>query len=334
MPPPLFTVLIDTFNYAHFIEEAVESVLNQDFPGDQVEILVVDDGSKDNTAERLKQYGSRVTYLYKPNGGQASAFNLGLAHATGEYVALLDADDYFLPGKLRRLAEAFEKAPEAGMVYHRLEEFNSQTGARTDGSFVALSGFVSRDRKALLSYVLYPTSALAFRRRLLEPLLPIPEELTIQADSHLTGLIIFLAPIAAISESLAVYRVHGNNLFNVPGSGFDLKRTERRISTRKFLMDDMKHWLRANGHNPDEPVLREFFMQWFLTQEADEFTINPPSRWRLFLHLIRYNKYFRPRMSARHLAMNYLQAFAAPVLGPNHLHLVEDVVKKLKSKTN
>ena len=96
MPQPLFTVLIDSFNYGHFIEEAVDSVLAQDFPADQIEIIVVDDGSTDNTAERLKKYQDRIRYFYKTNGGQASAFNLGLSHAQGEFVALLDADDYFL----------------------------------------------------------------------------------------------------------------------------------------------------------------------------------------------------------------------------------------------
>jgi glycosyltransferase involved in cell wall biosynthesis len=333
MRQPLFTVLIDSFNYGHFIEEAVDSVLTQDFPADQIEIIVVDDGSTDDTAEHLKKYGNRIKYLYKNNGGQASAFNLGLSHAQGDLVALLDADDYFLPNKLRRLSEEFSKAPDAGMVYHRLQEFNSRTGVRIESSFVPISGFIAKDRNALLSYVLYPTSALAFRRSLLQPLLPVPESLTIQADSHLTGLIIFLAPIVAISESLAVYRVHGNNLFNVPGSGFDAKRTERRVATRQFLIDDMQQWLRSHGHNLQDPLLHELFMQWSLTQEADQFTLNSPGRWQLFVHLLRYNRYFRPRLSPRHLAMNYLQAFAAPVLGFNHLHLVEDVVKKLKKNT-
>src|SRR6266852_114001 len=94
------TVLIDTYNYGHFIEEAIESVLSQDFPSEKMEILVVDDGSTDDTAERVRKYGERVKYLYKDNGGQASAFNYGSARARGEYVALLDADDYWLPGKL------------------------------------------------------------------------------------------------------------------------------------------------------------------------------------------------------------------------------------------
>ena len=105
---PIVTVLIDTFNYGHFIDEAIRSVLVQDFPAEQMEIIVVDDGSTDDTRERVAQYADRVQYFYKPNGGQASAFNFGIGKARGEYVALLDADDYWLPSKLSKVVKAFE----------------------------------------------------------------------------------------------------------------------------------------------------------------------------------------------------------------------------------
>ena len=73
MSGPSVTVLIDTYNYGQYIEEAVESVLTQEFPREQREILVVDDGSTDDTAERLKKYSDDIRYVRKPNGGQASA---------------------------------------------------------------------------------------------------------------------------------------------------------------------------------------------------------------------------------------------------------------------
>jgi len=69
------TVLIDTYNYGRYIEEAIESVLAQDFPAEEMEILVVDDGSTDDTRARVGKYADRVKYIYKKNGGQASAFN-------------------------------------------------------------------------------------------------------------------------------------------------------------------------------------------------------------------------------------------------------------------
>src|ERR1700758_2803042 len=119
MRAPYFSVLIDTYNYGQYVEEAVSSVLAQDFPPEEREILVVDDGSTDDTAARLRRFGNAIRYLYKSNGGQASAFNYGFANAHGEFVALLDADDVWLPEKLSRLSEVFERNPDTGMAYNR-----------------------------------------------------------------------------------------------------------------------------------------------------------------------------------------------------------------------
>src|SRR5260370_27752969 len=102
MKAPLFTVVIDTYNYREFIEEAISSALAQDFPASQREILVVDDGSTDDTRQRLLKYRGEILYLRKQNGGQASAFNFGFEHARGEVIALVDSDDICVPGKVRR----------------------------------------------------------------------------------------------------------------------------------------------------------------------------------------------------------------------------------------
>src|SRR5438552_8026864 len=163
MRTPLISVLIDTYNYGRYIEQAIDSVLAQDFSTAEREILVVDDGSTDDTPERMRKYGPAITYLRKRNGGQASAFNFGLTRAGGKIVALLDADDYWLPGKLRRLAEEFEKNPEAAMVYHAVRELRSIDGSVKDGGLPLVSGFLPACAKDLLSYVLYPASFLAFR---------------------------------------------------------------------------------------------------------------------------------------------------------------------------
>ena len=150
---PVITVLIDAYNYGRFIEQAIESVLSQDFAMEQVEILVVDDGSTDDTAERVKKYGGAIRYLRKENGGQASAFNLGFAEARGEFVFTLDADDYFLPGKLRRVMEEFEKHPELGMIYHRLMELDDKSGKLREARFAfsLISGFLPDDKEKLVA---------------------------------------------------------------------------------------------------------------------------------------------------------------------------------------
>ena len=134
------TVLIDAYNYGRFIEEAIESVLSQDFAMEQVEILVVDDGSTYDTAERVKKYGGAIRYLRKENGGQASAFNLGFAEARGEFVFTLDADDYFLPA-IARMTEEFEKHPNWGIVDHRLMDLDDKSGKLREARFAFSADF-------------------------------------------------------------------------------------------------------------------------------------------------------------------------------------------------
>jgi glycosyltransferase involved in cell wall biosynthesis len=118
--PPV-TVLIDTYNYGHFLGRAIESVMGQTYPSTSIEILVVDDGSTDKTAEVVEQYGDRVRYIRKARGGQASAINEGFRQARGDIICLLDADDYFYPDKVRRVVAEFQSGPAVGLVHDRFD---------------------------------------------------------------------------------------------------------------------------------------------------------------------------------------------------------------------
>src|SRR5215472_18218165 len=158
MKAPYFTVLIDAYNYGRYVEEAVLSALAQDFPAAEREILVVDDGSTDDTAARLRKFGNEIRYLYKANGGQASAFNYGFANARGEVIALLDADDVWLPNKLTRLREVFGQSPDAGMAYHRLYWWDGANESQADRYFIPVSECVPENRSALLQYPMARTS--------------------------------------------------------------------------------------------------------------------------------------------------------------------------------
>jgi len=232
MKAPYFTVLIDTYNYGEYVEEAVSSAVAQDFPAEEREILVVDDGSTDDTQERLRKFGKAIRYLRKPNGGQASAFNFGFANARGEVIALLDADDVWLPAKLERVYEEFERHSAAGMVYHRVHLWNGVSDISEDTYFIPISGRVTENRRALLQYPMVGTSCLAFRREALLKLLPVPESLRFQADAYLTALIIFVAEVAAVPEFLGKYRLHGANLFQTNAERIALSRIGRRMAMR------------------------------------------------------------------------------------------------------
>lgn len=101
------TVIIPTYNHAKFISEAIESVLNQDYPKEKIEIIVIDDGSTDNTKEIVKKY-KKVRYYYQKNQGQASALKRGIQKSTGEYIFFLNADDLFLNNKISCFVNIFE----------------------------------------------------------------------------------------------------------------------------------------------------------------------------------------------------------------------------------
>jgi glycosyltransferase involved in cell wall biosynthesis len=324
MKEPKITVLIDTFNYGHFIDEAIESVLSQTFPMEQAEILVVDDGSTDDTPDRMKKYGSRIRYLRKSNGGQASAFNFGLARAHGEIVALLDADDRWMPDKLFCVMREFEKHPEAGLVYHRLREYDMQTGKSRDAPFEAISGFVPSNLKHMILFQGFTTSSLAFRRSAIESLLPIPEMLKIQADAYLGNLVIFVTSVAAIDRPLAIYRIHGSNLYYHPESAEESERLRRRIDTRRVLVDGMTTWFRSHGYDTRRPEVRSALLRWVILSERDEYKLSPPSRIRFFWHLMKSYSYNGVLMSWRIRAVNYFNAMGALIVGYKHFPTLEE----------
>ena len=102
---PLVSVIINNYNYGHFLGEAIDSVLNQTYPN--IEIVVVDDGSTDNSREIISSYQEKIISVLKENGGQASAFNAGFAASRGDIIFMLDSDDIFVPEKVAEVVNIF-----------------------------------------------------------------------------------------------------------------------------------------------------------------------------------------------------------------------------------
>jgi glycosyltransferase involved in cell wall biosynthesis len=124
----LVSVIIPSYNYAKFVPDAVESVLAQTYS--TLEVIVVDDGSTDDTQEVLKnRFGDRIRILYQENKGLPAARNTGIRNATGEFVALLDADDWWLPTKLEKQMAVMEREPAVGVVYCGSLRVNLETGS-------------------------------------------------------------------------------------------------------------------------------------------------------------------------------------------------------------
>ena len=115
MKAPLVSVIIPSYNSAHFLNRSVDSVLAQTHKN--IEIIIIDDGSTDDTAEVIKRFADKVRYHYQENRGLAGARNAGIELARGQYIQFLDADDWIAAEKLERQVTQFEKSPEISVVY-------------------------------------------------------------------------------------------------------------------------------------------------------------------------------------------------------------------------
>lgn len=120
---PLITAIIAVHNGEAYLAEAIESVLQQTWPS--LELIIVDDGSTDSSAQIVQSYGDRIRYHYQENAGLGAARNAGIAMARGNYIAFLDADDLWPPQKLERQMEFLKRNPDAGMVFGLAEQFHS-----------------------------------------------------------------------------------------------------------------------------------------------------------------------------------------------------------------
>lgn len=112
---PKVSVIIPTYNRAHLVEKAIQSVLDQTFP--DFEVIVVDDGSTDNTRKVVSQFKDKVRYIYQDNKGRSAARNCGMRHSRGQYITFLDSDDHYLPDKLGIQVESMDKNPGYAMSY-------------------------------------------------------------------------------------------------------------------------------------------------------------------------------------------------------------------------
>jgi glycosyltransferase involved in cell wall biosynthesis len=213
---PFVTVMMASYNYGAFVGQAIQSVLHQTY-GD-FELIVCDDGSTDNSCEVIQRYvdrDQRVQLVRKPNGGQASCWNVAYLHSRGDLLCPLDADDAFYPSKLATLIDHFRRHPDSGLAVHAMTVLNGS------GREVQQIPFFTRFERGWIAesvirrggrWRYMPSSGLGFRRELSRFLFPIPEQtFRIHTDSLVVTLAPLLTKVIAVEEPLSYYRVHGSN---------------------------------------------------------------------------------------------------------------------------
>ncbi len=203
MRQPLVTIVTPSFNQGRFIRATIDSVLNQDYP--DIEYIIMDGGSTDETAAVVEQYASRLTWISERDRGQSHAVNKGFQMARGEIVAWLNSDDILLPGAVRHAVEALARRPEAGAVYG--EGFQIDEHGDRKGRFPWTEPFNLWKLVFLWDYILQQT--VFFRRSVVAEVGWLDESLNWSMDWDLLIRIGSRYRLAYIPEYLGCLREHG-----------------------------------------------------------------------------------------------------------------------------
>lgn len=252
---PLVSAVILNHNYGRYLPDAVESVLAQDFSADELEILVVDNASTDDSVERLAPYLGRVRLVPNTDSGQVHGFHVGMREASGEWIALLEADDLWVKGKLRKTLERLRQEPEAAMAQHWMLQVDDQKRPLPGYTYPPGPDRFGLDDLLACNMAYAGTSCLVFDARRIKPFLPFPESALYGADICLRYAAVLLGPILNIPETLALRRIHGANTF---GESIleSPEKLEQALPFHNTLVDYCFGLLEQHGIRPD-PAYRE-----------------------------------------------------------------------------
>ncbi|MDH5722392.1 MAG: glycosyltransferase family 2 protein [Alphaproteobacteria bacterium] len=233
------SVIIPNYNYGRYLPHAIDSVLNQTTPVD--EIIVVDDGSTDSSKSILESYGDKITAIFQPNAGQAAAFNVGVKKATGDIIFLLDADDLFHSDKIKTIKKLYADYPDIGWIFHELKHINDDALKKSfkdagtlDDTEMEIIDKISMMKNGKLDYYAPATSGLSFRKIMIDFIFPLPTAESIYISDHY---IKFLALSSAkgihIKNELGIQLIHEDNLYT--GKTDHFKKARLFINTAYHL---------------------------------------------------------------------------------------------------
>lgn len=228
---PLFSIITPSYNQGAFISTTVESVLNQDV--EDVEHIIMDGGSSDNTLHVLKKYGKKIFVESKKDNGQAHAINKGLKVASGEIIAYLNSDDYYLPGALRTVAGIFKDHPTVQWIVGDAQIVDA--GGNEIQSFVRLYKSLLRKiySPGLLSVLNpIPQPSVFFRASAVQEIGPFNESLSYTMDYEYWWRLQnrFGSPYF-VNAALSAFRIHQNSK---GGSSYAKQFTEEQLVASRF----------------------------------------------------------------------------------------------------
>ncbi|RMF24139.1 MAG: FkbM family methyltransferase [Cyanobacteria bacterium J083] len=258
---PLVSIVINNYNYENFLSEAIESALSQTYQ--QIEVIVVDDGSSDHSCEVIQQYSDCLIAVFQENGKQAIALNRGFALSRGEIIIFLDADDYLYPDAVESVVASWK--PNVAKVHYRLTVVDSCKQplgySLPQGGQPLSRGQVWQTLLERGGYRGVPMSGNAIAQAVLAQVFPIPVEYRLTADDYLSTLVPFYGEVIAIDQPLGIYRIHDRNqwaIHTVTGSRF--RRFLEQFLVKKDILGQKALQL---GYNlPKDWDLRTFGHWW------------------------------------------------------------------------
>lgn len=255
--PERISIVINNFNYARYLPAAIDSALAQDHA--PTEVVVVDDGSTDDSREVISRYADRLHPVYKENGGMASALNAGFRASTGEIVIFLDADDYLQPSAASEVALAWTAT--CAKVQYRLSVVDHEGRYITTDpppGYPLPSGDMVPALLGTGRYTTPVTTGNAYGRAVLEQVMPIPEEeFALCADGYLNAVCPFYGEVVSLDEELGNYRQHGSNRWAFSGT-VTASGLRTRIEHDLHRMHSLRQAAESHGYTvPSDLLFRD-----------------------------------------------------------------------------
>jgi len=247
------SVIISSYNYAAYLRQAIDSALAQTRAHPATEVIVVDDGSTDDSPQIIRSYGGRVRAIFNDNGGQASSLNAGFGASRGEVILFLDSDDLLEPDAVRHAVSLIDAS--VSKAHWPVQKVDASD--RRLGQLVPNQPLPAGDlREAVLrhgprsdAYVWPPTSGNAWSRDYLVRVMPMPVvSYRTCPDLYLCGLAPLYGNVVAISQPLSAWRVHGQN--HTGKDPFRL-RVERYVKLWEACCEDLERHARGLGLSPE-----------------------------------------------------------------------------------
>lgn len=224
----LVSIVINNFNYGRYLAQAIDSALHQTWPN--VEVIVVDDGSTDDSKQVLAAYRQKLRTILQNNLGQGAAISTGFAASSGEAVIFLDSDDTLDADIASRAATVLQTDGNVARVQWPMRFVDAEgvsDGRLTPSPQSMVSGDLSSHIIRYRSHAWPPTSGSAYARAALEPLMPIPPEYRWGSDLYLAETTPFYGKVVSLPHPGGNYRVHGSN--NWTGANHDVANLRERI---------------------------------------------------------------------------------------------------------